>query len=357
VVRKICARCGRPEEPGRPFIGNLCLECYLEEKGVAKLPGEIEVTICPRCGSLRVQGAWLPPEGSIEETLRAAVEAEILSKAKPNPEVREIWVENIVVRMEDRNRGVARVLLGARFHGGIEARYEAIIPLRVKHVLCPSCLRKAGKAYEAILQLRGEDGRLSDDERREVSRLLRRLPRHLYDTIGEVEEKREGLDLKILDQASARSIASKLRNRLAAKVVETHKVVGRRGGKAKVQTTILVRIPRIREGDIVIYKDRPAVVKGISGNRIILEEAGGRRTSLSGEEFWESGGLEIVGEKEVKVLMVTAITRDLIYLLDMDNYSTLDIPLSKARLAGTLKPGDKVKAVMRSGELHILGKI
>jgi nonsense-mediated mRNA decay protein 3 len=354
VVRRFCARCGRPETPDNPLIGGLCLQCYLEERGVAQLPREIEVTVCPRCGSIRMHGAWLPPEpGGLEEV----VEEEILAEAKPNPEVAQIWVEEVSIVMHGGSKGLAKVRLGARFHVGVEAGYETVIPLRIRHVLCPHCLRQAGKSYEATLQLRGEAGRLDPEKMREVEGFLHRLPRHLSESIGEVEEKREGLDLRVLDQSSARSIASKLRSRFAARVLETHKVVGRRrDGKARVRTTILVRLPSLRRGDIVIYEGRPAVVSEISGNRIYLETAAGRRVSLSGDEFWRAGGLERVDERNVKTLMVTAVTPGTLMLLDLDEYRILEAPLENARLAGTLKPGDRVQAVIHEGRIYILGK-
>ncbi|MDK2384852.1 MAG: NMD3-related protein, partial [Candidatus Korarchaeota archaeon] len=139
-MRRFCARCGRPEEPGRPLIGSLCLDCYLEEKGLARLPGEIVVTMCPRCGSLRVQGAWLPPEPG-GAGLESVVEAEMLARARPNPEVEQMWVEELEVEMHGGSRGTARARLAARLVGGVEARLEVAVPVRMVHVLCPACMR------------------------------------------------------------------------------------------------------------------------------------------------------------------------------------------------------------------------
>ena len=358
MVRRFCARCGRPEEPHMPLIEGLCPQCYLEEKGVGRLPTVIDVTICSRCGSLKLGGTWFPhDEPSLEDALKSYIEAEILSKTKLNPQISRMWIEEINILMKDKFSGLVHVRLGIVFRQGYKTSYEAAIPLRLHRTLCPSCLRRAGRAYEATLQLRGEKGRLEARKAEEVEAFLRRLPRHLSEAIGEVEEKREGIDLKILDQSSARGIASKLRSRFAAKVVETYKVVGRRrDGKPKVRTTILVRLPDIREGSIVVVGGKPAVVERISGNRILLRTVEGRTISLSGEEFWKTGGLEAIQESEIRVMMVTAVARDTIYLMDLEDYRIAEAPLTGAGLEDRLSPGDRVRVVERGGRIYILGK-
>lgn len=355
VSARFCARCGKRVETQSSLLKGLCTDCYLEVYGFAELPRSINVTLCNGCGAYKAGGRWLPSPGDLGGSIQAAVEAELLPNVSPASEVSSLTLEELGIRMESSHTGSILARFSVVLRNGVKAEREAHIPLKVSYGLCPQCIRRAGKAYEAIIQVRGEGGRLSHRQWLEVERFLSTLPRRLAESIGEVEELREGVDLKVTDQGAARIIAAKLRERFAAKVVETHKVVGRRrDGKAKVRTTYSVRLPGIVEGEKLIYRGDLVTVERISENRVRLRNTRGKVVTIRGDELWREDVFERIDAARLEEYMVTAVTGTTIHLLKMDTYETLEVPKAWLVPHSGLGPGVLVKVYRSCNKLYVL---
>jgi len=61
IKGRFCAVCGKKEGP---FRDNLCEKCYMKEHPLAfNVIKELEVRICPICGSIKVLGAHVSTLG------------------------------------------------------------------------------------------------------------------------------------------------------------------------------------------------------------------------------------------------------------------------------------------------------
>ncbi len=355
VSTRFCARCGRRVESQSSLLKGLCTDCYLEVYGFAELPRSINVTLCSGCGAYRAGGRWLPSPGGIGESIQAAVEAALLSSVSPTSEVSSITLEELDISMESSHRGSIMARFSVTLRNGSRVEREIRTLLKVSYGLCPQCTRRAGKVYEAIIQVRSEGGRLSHRQWMEVERFISTLPRRLAESIGEVEELREGVDLKITDQGAARIIAAKLRDRFAAKVVETHKVIGRRrDGKVKVRITYSVRLPSIVEGEKLIYRGDLVTVERISDNRVYLRNARGKVMVVKGDELWREDLFERIDNASLEEYMVTAVTGTTIHLMKMDTYETIEIPKTWLIPHSDLEPGVLVKVHRSGNKLYVL---
>ena len=355
VSGRFCAKCGRKVSSQTSLLKGLCTSCYIETYGFARLPQSLTVTVCGQCGAYKAGGRWLPSPGGLGGSIQAAVEAALLPSVSPTPEVSSLTLDELGIHMESSHSGSVVARFSITFRNGDKAEREASIPLKVSYGLCPQCVRRAGKVYEAIIQVRSEGGRLSHRQWLEVERFLSTLPRRLAESIGEVEELREGVDLKVTDQGAARVIAAKLRDRFAAKVIETHKVIGRRrDGKAKVRTTYSVRLPGITEGERLIYRGDLVTVERITGSRVYLRDSGGRLVTLKGEDLWRESVFEKIDPARLEEYMVTAVTGTTIHLMRMDTYETVEVPRSWVVPHTDLEPGVLVKVYRSGNKLYVL---
>ncbi len=352
-----CVRCGREDVL---VDGRLCPQCYLEVRGLGRLPEPIEVVVCPRCGSYRYQGRWYPPPidaSNIEDVVREVIRLVAAARFRPNPEVESYRVENVEYIRDQFHGDYAIVRVVGKLRG-VEREYslEYRVRVNVKKQLCPQCFKKAGGAVEAILQVRGEGGRLSEEQRRSVEEVLEELSPAIREYISDVVEKREGFDLVLVDQGVAKAIASKLRSALGAKVVESWKVVGRRrDGRPKKRLTLSVRLPFFSIGSLVEMEGRLYRVVGIKNGFVYVRSIGARRVHrLSVEKAWRL--LHQPRFEEEQRVLVAAVTPSSIHLQSLeDGYEYIELPKASVRFEPeTVRVGREAILVRHNGRYYVL---
>jgi nonsense-mediated mRNA decay protein 3 len=343
----MCIRCGREVE--KLVDGRLCPQCYLEVYGLGRMPSTLTITICPRCGSFRYQGRWYPPPGggSIEDIVALVAQAVF----KPTEYVEYYRVEGVEI---DYELGRALVTLVGKFKG-VPGEYKATynVNLTIKKQLCPACFQRAAGTPNAILQIRGYNGRLDEEEKEAIERLINSMGGASDAVIG-VEEVREGVNYKLLDQNIARHIAAKIRSSMAAIVKESYKVVGRRSdGKRRSRLTLSVRLPFFREGSIVDYGGRLAIVERISNGFVHVRRLGANKVyRLTVEEAWKLLKRPSYEERRV---MIAALEPGWIHIQYLDgDYGYEEIPLSNVRVEGSIKAGSEAKLIVYNGHYYLL---
>jgi len=343
----MCIRCGRNVE--QLVDGRLCPQCYLEVYGLGRMPPTLTVTVCPRCGSFRYQGRWYPPPGSgaLEDIVALVAQAAF----KPTEHVEYYRVESVEI---DYELGRALVTVAGKFRGlEGEHRVTYSVRLNVRKQLCPACFQRAAGTPNAILQIRGYDGRLGESDRRAVEKLISSLT-GASDAVIEVEELREGVDYKLLDQNVARHIAAKIRSSMAALVKESYKVVGRRSdGKRRSRLTLSVRLPFFREGSIVDYNGRLAVVERIANGFVHVRSLGASRVHrLTVEEAWKL--LKKPSYEERRVL-IAALEPSRIHVQYLDgDYSYEELPRSSVKVEGRVEAGSEARLIQYKGSYYLL---
>jgi nonsense-mediated mRNA decay protein 3 len=324
----------------------------MEVYGPTWLPSRLVVVRCPRCGSVKLHGRWTPLAG---DDLAGIVANLLQANAKPEDHVEYLAVEvPVLSRNPETGALVATVEVRARFRGfEEEQRVEKLVELAVKPQLCPTCFRRAAGAVQAIVQVRSWNGKLKPSERLAVEQLIASLP-GVSEALVEVEEKREGVDYKLLDQGVARAIAAKLRSALAARVVESHKVVGRKSdGKPKTRLTISVRLPFFRPGSLAVYNGRLVLVEAVSGGRVRFRFVGTkRRQSLGIDEAWKQ--LQPLPRDAVSYGLVTAVEPGWIHVQVLTpSIDYLELPRRSTMVEPEISVGSEV-AVIKLGSISYI---
>jgi len=202
----ICPKCGRSDDKVA-FIDAFCTDCYPVS---IKMPDDVELEQCGRCTRMRLRGEWTAHnERKIKDL--------VISRCRGDFESAEYDLTSGVVVFTMKRSG---------------AKVERSIPLEMKKTICPQCSRISGGYYEAIIQLRGNRGRMETY----AAMLISRLEKKTF--ISKTDEKDEGIDLYI---GNSKAVVA-LMGGLGVKALITKKLVGRDQGKRLYRTTFMVRL-------------------------------------------------------------------------------------------------------------------
>jgi len=223
----------------------------------------------------------------------------------------------------------------------------------VNKISCPTCSRKAGKYYEAIIQLRANERELDKREIDEMERFLRRKIRELGDSgrgvfIADRKKVRKGLDLYISDKRVAHSLIHQLRGEFGGEVKESPKLFGMKDGIRQYRMTYLLRLPRYREGDIIIIDERLFYIRKYSSKGIkVVDLKDWKEYNFRHKEV---SSCKILEKKDaVKEAVVVNKRGKDVQILDPESYETREVLLPE-----DIELGEVVKIVKHSEEIFII---
>ncbi|WP_456466125.1 60S ribosomal export protein NMD3 [Methanopyrus sp.] len=298
----MCHRCGRE---ATTLIEGLCPECFLEEHPMIRVPEDLEVRVCAQCLSRHTGLRWEhPPEDAedvesllIEYALRALEdEMRVLQGAR-------VDVRPLEVKGEPGGPGsrvqVAFLVEGEWEVEGERLRREYHLKVPVTFTLCHRCMKYRSGFYEAILQVRSFRGGLTESERKELEEFVTRsaeslLKRDPMAFISDVKHRDEGIDFYLGSTSAARKLARRLVDRFGGTVRESHELVGvdKDTGKRRYRTSISVRLPHLRPGDVIELEGAPYEVTGVGERCTLRRLTDGTRVRRDWEELAEARRLK-----------------------------------------------------------------
>jgi len=197
-----CPICGKAET-GVEFYGELCLPC-----AKSRLPPlqPVKITLCQKCGSLIDKGRNRKDASLSEEVVR-------------------------LLKLKGKNADfdIKRGLVGYDTPFGRVS--QSALVLQDKSI-CTICGRAGTQYFEAIVQLRGEEGKVMKMSDSLVGKLQKKT------FVPKIEEKKEGMDIYV----GSRNEAIAAINAFSLSFVRTEKLAGERDGKRLYRTTLLVRL-------------------------------------------------------------------------------------------------------------------
>ncbi|QKR00502.1 NMD protein affecting ribosome stability and mRNA decay [Metallosphaera tengchongensis] len=229
--RKFCVMCGREDAD---LIDRLCPSCYVKSREIAKVNKTLELTLCKVCGARKVGNKWV----SMREDLDTVAEEEVVSSLALDDHVSEyklesskIWTDYFGVRH-----------LGLRIRGkvsGAEFNENKDVTVKVVYGLCDSCVKRRGKYYEAIVQLRSKSGRVQDSEKSFFESFF---SREEVSNLSDVVELREGIDYYFINRTVAKRLVAKFIDEVKADVKESYQRERIKRGKREGKLVISLRI-------------------------------------------------------------------------------------------------------------------
>ncbi len=229
ALERFCPKCGKRVEKGRVF----CEEC--EPSKQKREPLEtIELFACD-CG--RVARSRNAKRWEKHDTITRAIKSAIQRELEKN-NLRVVDVDYEPVPLEKRMDIPVRVraIDGKGKEQDLEARVV------VYRSPCPDCSRRAGKYYEATIQVRGSEEdveRVSSEIEEMIKAWRERDPKSF---VTSRETVRGGVDLKLGSKRAATRAAREIKKREDVETRETSELVGRRDGRNVTRKTILIRV-------------------------------------------------------------------------------------------------------------------
>jgi nonsense-mediated mRNA decay protein 3 len=206
----------------------------------------------------------------------------------------------------------------------------------------------AGKYFQSTVQVRGNSIRsLINHEIEECKKIAQSMADSGYrggdqlSFIQEMKEVKGGLDIILGSTQLGRRMARAITERFGGKLLETCKLVGKKDSRDVFRSTLLIRFPKLKRGDIVPFRGAIYVVTGFDGKTTqITSLREGRRSSLS-EENVEN--VKVLGNKADALKgMVISKDDDVLEIMDPETYKTV---LASRPEGLKVEPGEEVTVV------------
>jgi nonsense-mediated mRNA decay protein 3 len=281
---------------------------------------------------------------------QAAVDALCLHKELAEPQI------ELDLRKVGATRYLAKINIDGSFRGqSISEQCE--IPVRIKLMACDRCSRMAGKYFQSTVQLRGNTIRsMTEREIEECKKTAQDMADSGYhggdhlSFIQEMKEVKGGLDIILGSTQLGRRMARAFVERFGGKLLETAKLVGKKDSRNVYRSTLLIRFPRLKRGDIVSFRGSLFSVAGFDGKATLISSLRERRRSSMNEE--DSETVAILGNTaDARAAMVISKDDDVLEIMDPETYRTAFAARPRDL---QVEPGEEVKAVRTADGFIVL---
>jgi len=313
-----CVECGK-EDP--IFRDGVCISCYLKTHKFSKGPEIIDLTVCTNCDSYKFKNTWTTDlfDDILRRTIRNTFH---ISKELTNVE--------ITTECKKQKEIVGCKLIISGFLDNMEISEEHNITIRIKRAVCDVCSRQSGGYYEAIIQIRPDITKLSEEEIDNLGATVRNLVEQMRNNgnrslfITDEGEQHGGLDFFLSDKSAAQSIVKKIQEQYGGEIKQSSKNVGMKDSKQIYRMTYLIRLPAYRKNDFISYKKSFYLISSIHTNRV-------RMISL---DNWEEIAVDIKELEKTKILGGKNLIKEMIFvsqskkevqLMNPYNYKTFEI--------------------------------
>jgi len=350
-----CYKCGKEA----PLTDGLCAACYASEHSLLELKERYDITACKTCDSFQME-EWMP-FSHVEDIIERIIQKEA-GKA------RVVFVEDF----SDPTHECIQCAYGMTYcdeywlieslflgyddpFSEIPIREEHDFELHFKFTVCPSCSKKYGGYYEAVLQIRREGRFLTKEEKNlflsEVTRLSEaELESYNMAFITQVLPKKEGIDFQMGSLKVTKKIARALQSAYGGTIAESHRLAGfdRQAGKERYRTTVVLRLSVFEAGLFVLYDGRLWKVADALDKLLLRNFSEERAIDFKKvEKEHTSGALEIIDKKALRPGMIASRDAEGAELLTLDSYETL--PLAPELVVSGMDQGEQVLFFTRDG--------
>jgi nonsense-mediated mRNA decay protein 3 len=237
-MNKFCIKCGEEEN----LVNEFCRDCFKEENSLLKHFKEVKIIICNECGNYLYKNKWLEGkdrelEKNIEKISSKLFEEKMILNDGVKLKSLKINVD-VPKKLKVANKNIVNVVLNIDVVGSIkdieiEEDYE--IPSKIEFSTCNNCKKKAGRYFEAKLQIRPRN-----------DKILRFVEEYCEGRsnlfISKVEEDKNGYDVYLSSQREGRSLGNLLKRKFGGEVKESKKLFGRKDGRDVYRATISFRL-------------------------------------------------------------------------------------------------------------------
>ena len=327
-MRRFCPICG---SEGQNFVGSLCEQCFWNYK-LEGFPKEFNLSLCNYCFCHLHGKRWIPRKEKLtEERVIESARQELQGEAKLS---KGLKLGEITGRIIERTKSglpstveLEAEVVDKESGSSSKAKSTAIIDYR----LCNECYCLSSGKYEALVQIRADGRSLDEDDRKMVEKAVESSfsdaeVRGRSD-ISEIKENEGGIDLKFMTQSVAKAFVKEFSNTSGSSVTESAKIVGvdKRSGGQHFKTTIAIKIPSIKAGELIEFEGTAYRVEGYHRGRMVVQALAKhkRKRSLSKEQL---EGVRRINPDNAKTIRLESKSESFGTFLDLDDMRFLELP-------------------------------
>ncbi|HIH70319.1 60S ribosomal export protein NMD3 [Methermicoccus shengliensis] len=337
-MRPVCPRCGKETDL---LENGMCAECRLRHASPVKVHTPETLRVCRGCGAV-FEGRWVDVD-DIEQVIRRRV----LDSIEVAPEAKDVDIEMSLAQMSSNMYRVEGKVVAN------ERNWPFVLHIRLAYESCPSCSRRSGGYFEAVVQVRSYARSPTEAELERVrhtvdvlfSRLREKGERLAF--LTKEERVRGGIDLYVGSAKAAKKLCTEVLSQMGGTLTTSSTLAGRRDGRDVYRITYALRLPGLSAGDVVSYKGEPHVVVGVR-DRVHLEPLYGRGS----RHVPLDEPMDVLG-KLSNVISTTVLEEDATALLVL-HPSTLT-PVWVRRVEG-VHAGDELGVLVVGSELLAIPK-
>lgn len=321
-----CPECGSED---KQMVGDICIDCFLKDFQMIKIPENIEVKICSHCNSRLEEGKWQESYIPEEEIIYRALERNI--------EIEDI-VENEIINLEiNQMKGtIAECFVEVTGEVyGVELNESYDSNVRIYKTVCPDCSKIQAGYYEAVVQFRADDRELKDNEYEKANEIVENTLNKQYNVdklayCPNVAKLKEGYDYYIGSLKSARKVANNLKEEFGGIIKESPRLISedKSTGKGLYRIWISVRLPKFEINDFIKFEDKILRVSDIDKNRTVAIDIKTDKKHTIAWKNYESIEL-IKKEEDVETTSIISKSPSIIQILDPADYSAVDLEMDE----------------------------
>ena len=283
LIVRFCPECGRSESETKLLSNNFCPDCHRSLHPLLITPNYLSLSICPRCGSIRVKKRWLGPI-ALGDAVSTALRQTRALQFGATAEVEEIevpeYVPELRVNVTARGRSLEEIA---------EYTEPYNILLRLHWETCTECLESRRKNRPYKLQLRSDVGRLSPMDVR-VSDAALNEALYLHPSRFERKEVQGGLDLEFENPGTVGEILAILRSKRVGKEhVSTEGMMRLPNGAQVNKKTHVFRFLSLKPGEVVHLVEGDVRVEALIKRRAVITDLKtNKRSTLPIERLFDA---------------------------------------------------------------------
>jgi nonsense-mediated mRNA decay protein 3 len=348
-----CYLCGEPS-----VIDGLCEKCYNGEHPLISVESPLSITVCKRCGSVRVPGGWKTVSSTKSESMNEE-QVGILLGAEIKPLGTDISISIEEVNRLDRVLSLKIHVTGRSAPTLGDHTEEYPVEVRFSYATCDTCGMMSGGYYEAILQIRADGRPVTDREQDEIAEIARELTVSEYGKdnrafILQIDDTKFGLDMFIGSEHLCKRIADEIEIVYLADRKDNYKLYGQeRDGKKKYRITIVLRLPRYTIGDFVEIDDNPCQVLSVGRGGLTYHDLSESQSHTITKKSAKWRTVKFISPESEKrsFSIVSSTPGQMLQVMDSKTFEIHEIESTSAR---EYVSGDNVYLLEYNGRWYIL---
>lgn len=257
-----CVDCGK-EKP--IFKEGSCLHCYLKNHQFISGPEVFHIPVCSYCEAYKYKNTW--KKDSFEKVVKRFVKNAFSFHSE---------LKNIRIDL-DCHSEKDTIFCKITFTGFIDnetVSEDHFIEIRLKPNVCEVCSKQFGGYHEAIIQVRPEQKKVSNEKKDAIQNFVTTLihqmqekgNRHVF--LTDMGKEHGGLDFFISDKQAAYAIIKKIQEEFGGDIHVSSKNVGMKDGKQVYRYTYLLRLLPFEKDDVFKLDDEYYFVLNTHGNQL-----------------------------------------------------------------------------------------